>query len=332
MNLQERIGILAELGTYCQSSDPALLAAKRRAHAENGWFTPEFIDLALARIATEFLQKDKLQAWADRYAIPASNPSPKNVGLIMAGNIPLVGFHDFLSIFISGHRQTIKPSSRDEALFRRLIDQLISLNAAVGTLVGFAERLNGCDAYIATGSNNSARYFEYYFSKYPHIIRRNRTSTAVLDGAESPEELSLLADDVNQYFGLGCRNVTKLYVPEGYDFVPLLETFKKYDQLENLARYKNNYDYQLTLLILNKKFYMSNPSILLTENPSPFSPISLLHYEYYQPGQPPIDSLKTNPDIQAIVGHGQIPFGQAQRPTLTDYADGVDTLDFLSKL
>jgi hypothetical protein len=378
MKVDQRIDLLAQLGEYCLSAAPALSAAKRQAQAVNGWFTPEFIDLALHGIATEFLQKDKLRAWAEKYRL-ADEPAhpltvdprtphprtahPRTVGLVMAGNIPLVGFHDFLCLFISGHRQLIKPSGRDEALIRHLAEWLAAASPAAAEKIGFAERLNGCDAYIATGSNNSARYFEYYFGKYPHLIRRNRTSVALLTGQETTRDLERLADDVYQYFGLGCRNVTQLYVPENYDFLPLLETFRKYDYLADLARYKNNYDYQLTLLILNKNYYLSNQSILLTENPTPFSPISVLHYVYYRPG----DAIPTlsghHPDIQCIVGQGQatrhsgenpttpipggqesfagsvppfgltqVPFGQAQSPGLTDYADGVDTLQFLQDL
>ena len=341
MNLERRINLLVELGKYCGSADPAWQTAKERAHQENGWFTPEFIDLSIRQITQEFLQKDKLEKWVEKYRLPATPPSPRTVGLIMAGNIPLVGFHDFLALFIAGHRQLIKPSERDTALIRQLVTHLETLDPETGSLARFAERLNGCDAYIATGSNNSARYFDYYFGKHPHIIRRNRTSVAILTGRETTSELDALADDVYQYFGLGCRNVTKLYVPENYDFLPLLETFRRYDYLADLARYKHNYDYQLTLLILNKKYYMSNESILLSENSSPFSPISVLNYEYY-PADRPQDGLGAdNPDIQCVVGQGQnpsgtptglVPFGKAQQPGLDDYADGVDTLQFLRDL
>ena len=332
MNLEQRIDLLAQLGDYCLSGAPALETAKYKAHTENGWFTPEFIDLSIQQIATEFLQKDKLTAWVTKYKLPAEQPAPGTIGLIMAGNIPLVGFHDLLSIFISGHRQLIKTSVRDTTLIKHLTDQLIIQNPEVKDYIGFAERLNGCDAYIATGSNNSSRYFDYYFAKYPHIIRRNRTSVALLTGSESPEELTALADDVNQYFGLGCRNVTQVYVPENYDFRPLLDAFNKYEGLADLAKYKNNYDYQLTLLILNKKYYMTNGVILLTENASPFSPISVLNYQYYRPGVIPPALIAPNTDIQCVVGQGYIPFGKAQRPTLEDYADGVDTLQFLRDL
>lgn len=332
MNLEQRIDLLVNLGNYCISEEPAWLSAQQRAHAENGWFTPEFIQLAVRQIAEEFLQKDKLTQWARKYDLPQENPSPKTIGLTMAGNIPLVGFHDFLSIFLSGHRQLLKPSSRDNVLIRHLIAQLTSNDPEVSSLVSFAERLNGCDAYIATGSNNSSRYFDYYFGKYPNIIRRNRTSVAVLTGEETRQELDRLADDVYQYFGLGCRNVTKLYVPEKYDFLSLLETFRRYNYLADLSKYKNNYDYQLAILLLNKIYYMTNESILLVEAPSPFSPLSVLHYEYYPPNANPAASLTEHPDIQCIVGQGHTGFGKAQRPGLTDYADGVDTMQFLRNL
>jgi hypothetical protein len=262
-----------------------------------------------------------------------------------------VGFHDFLSIFITGHRQWIKPSSRDNVLIRHLVAQLEKFDSRVADLVSFPERLRGADAYIATGSNNSARYFDYYFGKYPHIIRRNRSSVAILTGEESHGELDRLADDVYLYFGLGCRNVTKLYVPRNYDFLSLMEAFRRYNYLTDLSKYKHNYDYQLTILILNKKYYMTNESILLVEDAAPFSPIGVLHYEYYQPGEDPLPFLVGHQDIQCVVGKGShlvatqstpispsntltslVPFGQAQHPSLTDYADGVDTLQFLASL
>jgi hypothetical protein len=348
MNLNQRINLLAELGDYCLSTDPAWVEAQRRAHAANGWFTPEFIGLAAGGIATQYLKKEKLVAWADKYRLPDQPVSPRTVGLTMAGNIPLVGFHDFLSIFISGHHQLIRPSSRDDILIRHLLQHLITIEPAAAQRVGFADRLNGCDAFIATGSNNSARYFEFYFAKYPHIIRRNRTSVAVLTGEETLIELEALADDVYRYFGLGCRNVTQLYVPGNYDFPPLLQAFRKYNYLSQLTKYQHNYDYQLTLLILNKKAYMSNESILLTGDASPFSPISVLHYAYYRPGDPlPATLSGDHPDIQTIVGAQNFagqnfghqnfaglvsPFGQAQQPRLEDYADGIDTLKFLRDL
>lgn len=332
MNLQQRIDLAKRLGEYILSTDNQWSAAKERASRENGWFTPEFIDLSANSIAQAYLNPTALQDWALQYGIPDTTLQPKNVGIVMAGNIPLVGFHDLLSVFISGHRQTIKPSSKDEILIKHLVEQLHTWEPATRELITLQPMLKGCDAYIATGSNNSARYFDYYFSKFPHIIRRNRTSVAILDGNETVEQLSLLADDVYQYFGLGCRNVTKLYVPEGYDFVPLLETFKKYQYLADHHKYKNNYDYQLAILILNKQYYMTNGSIILHEDPSVFSPISQLHYSFYQDELSVTDALSGNNDIQCIVGKKWLAFGQAQRPGLTDYADGIDTMRFLVSL
>jgi hypothetical protein len=329
MNLQQRIDLGKRLGEYILSADNQWTAIKERASRENGWFTPEFIDLSVQNIARIFLDPAALSAWAAQYGIPDTQSSIKNVGIVMAGNIPLVGFHDLLCVFISGHRQTIKLSSKDEVLMRHLIAQLHAWEPATESLIGIQPMLKGCDAYIATGSNNSARYFDYYFAKFPHIIRRNRTSVAILDGNETVDELALLADDVYLYFGLGCRNVTQLYVPEEYDFVPLLETFKKYNELADHNKYRNNYDYQLALLILNKSYYMTNGSIILHENASPFSPISQLHYSFYKDEQAVASSLLNNADIQCVVGKKWHPFGQSQQPGLTDYADGIDTMQFL---
>ena len=329
MNLQQRIDILVDLGAYMLSDEPGWMLAQQKAYAQNNWFTPEFTELAIRQITAEFLDRSKLEAWTKKYAVPQENKRPLNFGIVMAGNIPLVGFHDFLSVFISGHRQTIKPSSRDQVLITQLLDQVFKLDPEARNLLSIADTLKGCDAYIATGSNNSARYFEYYFSKYPHIIRHNRTSVALLTGRENREELEKLADDVYQYFGLGCRNITQIHVPHGYDFAPLLNAFSKYNYLSDHHKYKNNYDYRLALLILNKKYYMTNGSVLLTEDPSPFSAISVLHYQFYDdPGQL-YKQLAADEGIQCIVGRGFIPFGQAQKPGLTDYADGADSMAFL---
>ncbi len=332
MNLQKRLGLLEKLGKYILSDDNKWEAVKERAYEYNRWFIPEFISLALKNIAEEYLQKEKLEQLALDYKIPESNPDPKNIGVVMAGNIPLVGFHDFLCVFISGNKQTIKPSSKDDFLIRHLVEKMIEWDNEVASLVSFAEMLKGCDAYIATGSNNSARYFEQYFGKYPNIIRRNRTSVAVLTGKETAEELEKLADDIHQYFGLGCRNVTKIYVPKGYDFVPLLDAFKKYKWMADQSKYRNNYEYQLAVLILNKEYYMSSESLLLQEKDSVFSPISQLNYEFYEDVNSLNRRLKAQNDIQCIVGRDRLPFGQAQKPGLTDFADGRDTLKFLLDL
>ena len=332
MNLQYRIDLLCALGEYISSNNPSWIKAKEKAEWENSWFTSEFIALSTNAIARNFLQRDILENWCNKYGLPEVNNSPKTVGIVMAGNIPLVGFHDWLCVFISGHKAMIKTSSKDETLITHLVNKMIEWNREVGDLTSFSTLLKGCDAYIATGSNNSAGYFEYYFAKYPHIIRRNRTSVAILTGNEKHEELEKLADDVFLYFGLGCRNVTKLYVPRGYDFIPLISIFRKYDYLEGHHKYKNNFDYNLAINILNKKYYMSTPTLLLIETPPFFSPISQLNYEYYDKDENIGETLKNRPEIQCLVGRNHIPFGQAQSPSISDFADAVDTLQFLKNL
>jgi hypothetical protein len=330
MNLQERIDLLVKLGKYLNSDTPEWAVIKENAERQNGWFTSLFIDTAMQNIITHFLDGHKLKDFASAYNIPVDNISPKNIGLVMAGNIPLVGFHDWLCIFLSGHNAVIKPSTKDMVLITHIIEKLSGWNDEIKQQSRFSEMLKGCDAYIATGSNNSARYFDYYFNKWPHIIRRNRTSVAILNGNETVEELEKLADDVNLYYGLGCRNVTKLYLPKHYDFVPLLATFKKYTGFADHNKYKNNYDYQLAILLLNNKYYMTNGAILLVENESVFSAISELHYEFYEGNAEEISAnLQNNNDVQCVIGRGFIDFGQAQNPSLSDFADGVDTMKFL---
>ncbi|MGC4036542.1 MAG: acyl-CoA reductase [Chitinophagaceae bacterium] len=332
MNLQHRIDLLFRMGRYILSEDEAWLNAKYKASQKNGWFIPHFIDMATTNIAELFLSKSILAEWADKYELPEENNIPKVVGIIMAGNIPLAGFHDFLSVFISGNKAAIKLSSKDDILLPHLTGKLIEWEPMLQHEIEYREMLKGCDAYIATGSNNTSRYFEFYFGKYKNIIRRNRTSVAILEGSETTDELEKLADDVYLYFGLGCRNVTKLFVPENYDFVPLLTAFKKYTFLADHHKYKNNYDYNLALHVLNNKFYMSNESIILSESNELFSPISQLNYEFYTDKHQVEKKLDGNNDVQCIVGHSYIPFGHSQSPTIDDFADGINTLKFLLEL
>ncbi len=331
MDLENRISLLAELGAFMKSSNPAWTAAKTRSFQHNPWFIPDFIDLAIRQITDRFLQRSLLEKWAASYDFPDANKDPKNVGIVMAGNIPLVGFHDFLSCFLSGHRQFIKLSSKDPWMFPALLNFMNRKDDSCTDLIQTADMLKGMDGYIATGSNNSARYFDYYFGKYPSLIRRNRTSIAVLEGNETTAELEKLSDDVFLYFGLGCRNVTQVRVPENYDFVPLLQAFRKYQWMADHNKYKNNYDYRLSLSILNKQQYMTNDCVLLLENESPFSPISVLHYTFYKDA-----SSVVRPEekeiLQCVVGRNFLPFGTSQEPGLTDYADGQDSLKFLQSI
>ncbi|GAA4750871.1 acyl-CoA reductase [Flavisolibacter ginsenosidimutans] len=313
------------------SDDEGWQNAKRKATAENPWFIPEFINLSVNNIVEQFLSEEALQGLIGRYKI--TEPlQPKKVGIVMAGNIPLVGFHDLMCTLLTGHYAMIKPSSKDEALVTFLIKKLKELNPDAIPYFTVSEMLKGCDAYIATGSNNSSTYFQYYFSKYPHIIRKNRTSVAVLTGNETDVELAALADDVYQFFGLGCRNVTKIFVPRNFNFERLLTVFEKYDYLTDYQKYKNNYDYHLAILLLNHKPYMSNESLLLVEDSSVFSPISQLNYEYYSDWESLKQRLKDTEQIQCVVSKDSVAFGAAQQPSICDFADGVDTVEFLLSL
>jgi hypothetical protein len=331
MNLQHRMHIMSALGDYMGSDSPGWQLAKNEASEKNGWFLPAFVDLAAARIREAFLLPRKLDEWTGRYPVPDRQPDPKTVGLVLAGNIPLVGFHDMLCVFISGHRQLIKPSSRDHVLVTHIVNWLWNHYPDTTDWIQTADILRGGDAYIATGSDHSARYFEQYFARFPHIIRRNRTSVALLDGTETTEELDRLSDDIQTYFGLGCRNVTQLLVPLGYDFIPLLGALRKYEYFTDAHKYRNNFDYNLAIALMNKQYYMSNGSILLIENENPVSPIGQLHYRYYSSAAEAL-TLMDREKIQCLVGHGHLPFGQAQHPGLSDYADGVDTMAFLISL
>ncbi|RYY38922.1 MAG: acyl-CoA reductase [Chitinophagaceae bacterium] len=296
------------------------------------WFTEAFIGLSVGNIRNAFLRREALEELATRYAIPDQQAQPKKVGLVLAGNLPLVGFHDVLCTFLAGHIAYIKLSSKDAVLLPVLLDAAREWFPASSEHLIVSDRIANCDAYIATGSNNSSRYFEAYFGKYPHIIRKNRTSVAILNGNESAAELEKLADDICQYFGLGCRNVTQLWVPEGYDFEPLVRALDKYKELEHHNKFRNNYDYQLAMHILERRYYMTNGSVLLLEKESPFAPISQVHYQFYKNRADAESALANNDEIQCIVGEGHTPFGEAQCPAVDTFADGVDTLRFLLSL
>jgi hypothetical protein len=329
MNIQQRIELLINLGEYLKNNGESWQQAKQQAQYKNPWFTQTFIDLAVANICDSFLQEDVLRHWVEHYAI-TDTIEPKNIGIVMAGNIPLVGFADFMACFVCGHMQTIKLSSKDDVLLKHILQYIYSQEATVQNYVGLAEMLKGCDAYIATGGDNAAQVFEQYFSKYPNIIRTNKTSVAVLTGEETQVELNLLADDVHLYFGLGCRNVTKLYVPEGYNFEALVAAFKKYNYFIDNQKYTHNYDYNLSIALLNNQYYMSSDSTLLLQNDvSIFSPIAVVHYSFYQNAENLAGELTQNKNIQCIVGKNFVPFGSAQKPSIYDYADGIDTMQFL---
>lgn len=335
MTLAQRIDVLSKLGTHLQGKDEYLDAVIHRTHFNNLWFTRENQERAIRAIANELLNREKLESWASHYAIPDA-PSGKTVGLVMAGNLPLVGFHDVVCTFVAGHKSKIKLSDKDKFLLPYLLNLLSRFDSATEGFFEIVEILNGFDAVMATGSDNSARYFEAYFGKYPHIIRRNRNGVAVLDGSETDEELHALGKDVFRYFGLGCRNVSKIYVPKGYDFQRLLESLHDFREIILHDKYKNNFDYNIALLILNRTPYLNNGCILLAENPAIASRIAMLHYEFYEEKAVLENELQSrSEEIQCIVAKPGlldlpvITFGKTQEPRLADYPDGVDVMAFL---
>ncbi len=309
----------------------------KEAHFYNRWFTPANVQKAVKAIAEEFLDKTKMHRWVADYQLPVKNR--KNIGIVMAGNIPLVGFHDLLAVLISGHEAIVKLSSKDEKLLPFLLEELKSIDEELVSRVHIKAKLTGYDAVIATGSNNTARYFDYYFGNHPHIIRKNRSSVAILTGDESEETLRNLASDIFSYFGLGCRNVSKLYAPEGYDFNLLFEVFKEYEDVIDHTKYENNYLYNKSFLVMGDARFMDTGFLMVREKHDIASPIGMLHLDYYADKKELKDDIKTNEsEIQCVISSEQIidevelrP-GEAQKPQLWDYPDKIDTLGFLASL
>ncbi len=301
--------------------------ANLRTYQFNKWFTEENVLLALKNICDEFLAKEKLEKWIQKYS-PVTTQQSQTVGITMAGNLPLVGFHDLLCVLMSNHKALIKQSSKDNILLPYLLEILFQIEPQFKKQVAFSDMLKGCDAYIATGSNNSSRYFEYYFGKYPHIIRKNRTSIALLNGTESDEDLLNLGKDIFTYFGMGCRNVGKILITPNVDLQRLLKVFEHFNYLANHDKYKNNFDYQLTILLMNKTPCLANDCLILTENKNLHSPLAVLYYEVVDNLKAAIQAISQD-DLQCIVGKDFIPFGQSQTPSLSDYADNIDTMKWL---
>lgn len=297
----------------------------------NGWFTDEQTRHAMNSWSGE-LTRDKLQTWTEAY--PYAEGSDKLVGLIMAGNIPMVGLHDLLSVLMSGHRVLLRPSSDDHILMRMVVAILEKLDEGYKTRISWAEgKMTDFDAVIATGSNNTSRYFEYYFSKVPNIIRKNRSAIAILDGTESEEMLEALGKDIFQYFGLGCRNVSKIYVPMNFDLDRFFKGIFSQSEIIQHNKYANNYDYHKSIYLLNGDNILENGFMLLKETEALSSPVATVGYERYEDGTELRAQLNERKDeIQCIVSRQDVPFGQAQYPSLSDYADGVDTMEFLAGL
>ncbi len=340
MTLKERIESFSELGQVLRdslegknsrySSDLEKLIDNQ--HFKNGWFTPENVRMAIKAIAGE-LTYDNLANWTSRYPAIDSSESSRNIGVVMAGNIPLAGFHDFLSVLITGNSITAKTSSKDPELIMFISNILCEINPEFIKRISFTDGLlAGFDAVIATGSDNSSRYFEYYFGRYPHIIRKNRNSIAILDGRETSEELSALGSDVFSYFGLGCRSVSKVFLPEGFDAEKLKDSWSGYDRIIYHNKYANNYDYNKAIFIVNRNEFTDFGFLLLNKSQVISSPVAVLHFEYYKTiNNVYLEIEKMRDKIQCVVSRNDIPYGRAQWPHLWDYADGTDTVGFLLK-
>ncbi len=331
MNIQEKIVAFTQLQKKISLlTEDELQNLAAQAKQKNGWFSYDSVKNALEGIAF-MLEKEKLEKWVSPYEL--EEVSPKIIGIVMAGNIPLVGFHDLLSVLISGHFAAIKPSSADDFLTRTIIDWIIQVEPRFKKNIEIREKLTNIDAVIATGSDNTARYFEYYFKDIPSIIRKNRTSVAILNGKESDAELKALGEDIFSYFGLGCRNVSKVFTPKGYDFREAFPHFEGFKEVGNHHKYRNNYDYYKSIYLVNKTPHLDTGFLLINSTDDLVSPISVLFHQEYDS----IDKLESiltdqKDKIQCIVGKDHIPFGKAQRPELWGYADNVDTLAFLSGL
>lgn len=335
MTLEQRISAFGKLGNHLSNlSEEGFESLALQARLENPWFTADNVKRSLTGIA-QYLQEDKLRQWTSAHSL---NPNePKIIALVLAGNIPMVGFHDLLCVLISGHHAQLKLSSKDSRLIPYLIKHLVWFEPEFEKAITIKEnKLEDFDAVIATGSDNSARYFDYYFGKYPNIIRKNRTSCAVITGDESAQEIETLGEDIFSYFGLGCRNVSKVYVPKDYDLKKLLAGWDLYKDIIHHHKYCNNYDYQKSILLINSVPFLDNGYIMLQENEKMVSPISVLYYEYYSNQDDLEAKLDSNKEkIQCITGKTKpatVNLGRAQYPEVWDYADTIDTLKFLETL
>jgi len=337
MTLEERIDAFARLGSTIKNiSEEDLDSLCRRVENNNNWFSPAQTKNALNSLLV-FLNEGSLTHWLASYNLPET-VDPKSIGILMAGNIPAVGFHDLMCVLLSGHRACIKLSSPDQVLINWLIEKLVSIEPKFKSLISVEEMLKNKDAYIATGSDNSARYFEYYFGKYPNIIRKNRTSVGILDGSEKKEDFRKLAKDIFQYYGLGCRNISKIFVPNKALLISFLDSIQDFSEIADNHKYFHNYEYNKSILLVNKEEHLDNGFLILQQSKGLVSPISVLYYEVYQSMEELNNLVSLASDkIQCILSRGawftgSLDLGQAQCPVLDDYADGIDTISFLKNL
>ena len=325
-----------QLGQALATPDQQIWDLINSAQQYNAWFTPQSVAMAIKAIS-KMLKKTSLNKWLE--STPTiEGQTMHSIGLILAGNIPVVGFHDILSVLATGNRALIKLSSQDKKLIPYILNKLVEIEPGFEQQIVYIERLKDFDAVIATGSNNTSRYFDYYFSKVPHIIRKNRNSIAILNGKESKEELNALGHDIFDYFGLGCRNVSKLYVPKGYDFKPFFESIEGFKAIADHHKYNNNYDYNKSIFLVNMDKHLDNGFLLLKEDTRIASPLAVLYFEEYE-GSALLGKklLELKDEIQCTISNLELPisslkFGKSQVPELWDYADGINTLEFLKGL
>ena len=328
------LGAFVDSNTANKDKNIALQNALEQTHAHNAWFTPKNTLTALGAWGA-LLQPQPLEVWLSKYAL--TNDRDSTVGIVMAGNLPLVGFHDLLCVLISGHKALVKLSSKDQFLIPELVNMMTKYLPQWSGKVRYCnDQLKGYDKVIATGSNNSGRYFEYYFRDKPHIVRKNRSSLAVLTGKESEKELKGLAKDITLYFGLGCRSVSKILVPKDYDFDILFGALYKHKDIIHHNGYANNYDYNKAIFLMNQEPLLDNGFLILKEDNRISSPIACLYYRYYDDRLEVEQTIAANrEDIQCVVSssdeNSHVLFGEAQYPQLHDYADNIDTMDLLLK-
>jgi len=338
LNRTQLINAFSGLGTYLTNPDEQLSEIIQTERQHNAWFTAGNVTKAVTATGNTLNEND-LTAWLDNYDLD-KNIAVKKIGLILAGNIPLVGFHDVLCVLVTGNHALIKTSAQDARLIKFILQKLVAIEPRFANQFTFIDRLENFDAVIATGSNNTSRYFEYYFSKVPHIIRKNRNSLAVLTGNETAEQLHELGHDIFDYYGLGCRNVSKLLVPKAYNFNFFFESIESYHTIIDHHKYNNNYDYNKSIYLVNGDKHLDNGFLLVKEDARWVSPLAALYYEYYD-DLPSAEQLinEQSEQIQCVVSSlplnvkpQVVDFGMSQQPGLADYADGIDTMDFLTSL
>jgi hypothetical protein len=328
----------SNLGEQLSNPDTELIELINNEHIYNAWFTPESVENAVKSIG-KMLNEADLTIWLNQYDLN-KNTSPKKVGLILAGNIPLVGFHDVLCVLATGNHALIKASVQDARLIKHVLEKLSVIDSRFKNQYSFVERLIDFDAVIATGSNNSSRYFEYYFGKVPNIIRKNRNSLAVITGNETEEQLYNLGHDIFDYYGLGCRNVSKILIPRDYRIATFFEAIEPYQPIIHHNKYNNNYGYNKSIYLVGSEKHLDNGFLLLREDEKFVSPLAVLFYSYYDDLQSVEQLINAEAEnIQCVVSSAPlnvksqvVGFGQSQQPKLWDYADGIDTMDFLANL